>query len=245
MNEQDLTILKRNEIIRGHSDMFDLNAMRALNAVYWGIQKGAAHDVKGMVFEFSSLRKLMNLENDESYPKTIEKALKDLTKTIWLRNYCHIDGIEYKVYSMRFVDSVKITKAETNKVEVTFNPEMNKLLKEHENFTKLEFLKYSNSFRSKYTVALYEYLKSFESYKYIDMSMESLNTLLGCKTSYFSDLTKIIDRSLNDIKTKSDLDHIKKRNFKKDKYIRFYLNPNGNKNSVKRLLKSDQLFNTF
>lgn len=240
-----MTILKRNEIIRGHSSNLDLNGMRILNAVYWGIQREKLHDVKTGVYTFSSLRKLMNLEDNERYYQIIEKALVDLTKTIELKNYCHTDGVEYKLYTIRFVDAVRIKKEDINTVEIDFNKDMNMLLKKHENFTKLEFLKYSNSFRSKYTVSLYEYLKSFESYKYIDMSMDSINQLLGSHAKYFSDLNKVVDRCFKDIQTKSDLSHIKKRSFKKEKFIRFYLNPNGDKNRVKRLMEATQLFNTF
>lgn len=245
LDKEHTTILKRNEIIRGHSDELDVFAIRALNAIYWGIQKHKLHDEPIAVFKFSTLRKLMKLETNKDYVAIIKKALEDLMKTITLRNYCHTDGVEYKWFTTRFINEARIRKDDITTVEIAFNPTMNELLKIHENFTKLEFLKYSNTFRSKYTVALYEYLKSFESYKYIDMSMESLNGLLGTNAKYFSKLVEVIDRCMNDITTKSDLKHIKKRAYKKEKYIRFYLNPNGNKNSVKKLLKADQLFTTF
>ncbi len=245
MDKEHLTILKRNEIIRGHSDDLDINAMRALNSIYWGIQQHGIHDNKVQIFKFSTLRKLMHLETTEQYISIIEKAIKDLMQPIVLRNYCHVDGIEYKVFAMQFISGYRVTKNDVTTVEITFNSDMNDLLKVHTNFTKLEFLKYSNSFRSKYTVSLYEYLKSFQTYKYIDMSMESLVQLMGCDSKYFSDLTKVIDRCMKEIIIKSDLKHIKKKTFKKEKYFRFYLNPKGNKNSVKRLLKADQLFTTF
>ena len=245
MDANEITILKRNEIIRGHSGELDINSRRLLNAIYWGIQKYKIHDNKAQNFSFSTLRSLMHLGTDERYVSIIEIALDSLMKPIKLRNYCHIDGIEYKIFAMQFISGYRVTKADTNTVEITFNKDMNELLKVHENFTKLEFLKYSNSFRSKYTVALYEYLKSFEGYKYIDMSMDNLNELLGSNSSYFSDLSKVVDRCIKEIVSKSDLKHIKRRGFKKDKFFRFYLSKDAGAAKVKKMMKSNQLFNTF
>ena len=88
MKKKEITIHKRNEIIRG-TDMYSLNAKRCLNAIYYLYQKNRdmvlEYENKGVTFmnlHFSTLRDLMNLQKDNNYVDTIKNAIKELQTTL-------------------------------------------------------------------------------------------------------------------------------------------------------------------
>jgi hypothetical protein len=82
------------------------------------------------------------------------------------------------------------------------------------NFTEIALLPYMNKFRSKYTMKLYEYLKSFATYKYLNISHKHLLHLFGVAEDdktyrYYSKFTVLVERSMKEIQEKSDLTEVK------------------------------------
>ena len=64
MKKTKIAIHKQNELVRG-ADSYSLNAKRALNAVYWALQKYQLYNKRYFDFSFLTLRKIMNLENND------------------------------------------------------------------------------------------------------------------------------------------------------------------------------------
>ena len=86
--KQKITIHKKNEIVRG-TDTYSLNAKKALNAIYWGMQKGNLYEYEYITIKFSDLRKIMNLNNVEDYVQRIKEAMQELREPLELNNFYH------------------------------------------------------------------------------------------------------------------------------------------------------------
>jgi len=121
-------------------------------------------------------------------------------------------------------------------------------------FTPLELIPVANSFRTKYAMKLYEYLRSFGAYSYLDITQSHMMKLLALdeKSSYkyFGDLSRLVERQLKEIAKKSDLPDVKlmkSKTLSKDKIFRIIINPKSKKQVEKTEAKTalDNLIKRF
>ena len=238
--ENKITIHKKNEIIRGVDD-YSLNAKRALNAIYWAMQKHDRYSYEDMNIRFATLRKIMNLENDNRYVDTIKDALLELQKPMQLNNFYHpISEIKYDWYSEPVLVKAGFRKDEEQQhiVTVSVSTLVRYLMQTKGNFTELDLIPVTNRFSTKYAMKIYEYLKSFESYHYIDITQKHITKLLNLEDSksykYYSDMTRLLERQLKEIASKSDLKDVrlsKNSALKKEKKFRIVIRKDGIKNA--------------
>jgi len=227
--KKNLTIHKRNEIVRGADD-YSLFAKRAMNIIYYLIQKNNLYSYEKITVPFSNFRSLMNLDKEQNYVSIIKEAFLELKKTIELHNFNHPDGTHYKWYATSFLNGVGFTKKEDNRWYVTIEPNKTiKLIMQLQgNFTKLDLLIYQNKMRTKYGMKFYEFLKSFENYRYITLSSDFIRKLLKLENSktykHFADLKRLINRQINEIKEKTDLKELELE-ITKEKEFKFIINP--------------------
>ena len=225
MKKKEITIHKRNEIIRG-TDMYSLNAKRCLNAIYYIYQKNRdmvlEYENKGVTFmnlHFSTLRDLMNLQKDNNYVDTIKNAIKELQTTlIELNNWTNpVTGKKYSWYSTKFLNDANVDHADRITVSVEISTLFKQLMREQVNFTKLNLLVHANKMRTKYSMKLYEYLTSFKNYYYIEISQKYLLKLFNIKDDdrtykNYANLKQLLTRQLKEIAKKTDLKEVELQN---------------------------------
>jgi hypothetical protein len=93
---------------------------------------------------------------------------------------------------------------------------------------------------------LYEYLKSFGAFKYIDITQKHIMKLLGIDENHntykhYAKLKPLIERQLKDIANKSDLKEVRLMNSKilaKEKTFRIIINPKNKRNVDKITAKT-------
>jgi len=240
--KQKITIHKKNELVRGTDD-YSLMAKRALNTIYWALQKHNLYDSPEINIKFSTLREKMNLTSTNDYVEDIKSALIELRKPMELNHYYHpVDKREYLWLSISFLDKAGFSKNEQGEwvVNIAVNTLIKHLMQVEGNFTKLELLPYLHKFRTKYATKLYEYLESFSAYRYLDISQKHLMQLLALsedsKYIYMSKLTTLLERQLKEIAKKSDLTEVKLMKSKlltKEKKFRIKINPKSKKDADK------------
>ena len=253
---EKITIHKKNEIVRGTDD-YSLMAKRALNTIYWAVQKHDLYNSLEINIRFSTLREKMNLTSTNDYVEDIKGALIELRKPLELNHYYHpVDKREYIWLSISFLDKAGFSKNDQGEwiVNISVNALIRHLMQIDGNFTKLELLPYLHKFRTKYATKIYEYLQSFKGYRYLDISQKHLMQLLALdehsKYKYMSDLTTLLERQLKEISKKSNLTEVKLMNsklLKKEKKFRILINPKSKKDVEKIQSKSiiDSLIKRF
>lgn len=251
-----ITIHKQNELVRG-ADSYSLNAKKALNAIYWGLQKHNLYEYRYVDFTFVTLRKIMNLENNDDYVERIKEALRELMHTMELNNWTNpLDGKTSKWFATRFINEVHFSKNTDGEwvARIETNQTIKDLMQLDKNFTELDLLQYMNKFRTKYAMKIYEYLKSFGVYKYLDISQKHLMKLLGIdedsKYKYYSQLETLVERQLQEIAKKSDLQEVKILKSKllaQEKTFRIIINPKSKKSidKIKAKTALDNLIKRF
>ena len=235
-----ITIHKRNEVVRG-TDLYSLNAKKCFNAIYYLYQKNrevTSQHIKTNI-SYSSLRELMNLQKDNNYVAVINEAIEELQTTLIKLNNFKLDGIEYKWYSTKFLNDANVQKNNEIVVTIEISTFFKKMITSQTNFTQLDLVQYLNKFRTKYSMKLYEYFKSFSGYKYIDITQKHIMLLLNLnidsKYKYMSDLTILLERQLKELVSKSDLKELKletNSSLKKERIFRFLINPNADKKTA-------------
>ena len=222
MKKKEVTIHKRNEVIRG-TDMYSLNAKRCLNAIYYIYQKNRdmilEYEEQGGTFinlSFVMLRDLMNLQKDNNYVEIIKDAIKELQTTlIELNNWTNpVTGKKYSWYSTKFLNDANVDHADRITVSVEISTLFKQLMREQVNFTKLNLLVHANKMRTKYSMKLYEYLMSFKNYYYIEINQKYLMRLLGIEEDNktyknYANLKQLLIRQLKEIVKKTDLKDVK------------------------------------
>jgi len=240
MKNKNITIHKKNELIRG-SDIYSINAKRALNAIYWGLQKYNLYETDYFKFSFTTLRNMMSLQNDNRYIDRMKEALQELQQPLSLNNFYHpIQKQKFDWYSISFLDEVGFKKENEEWVAIVkTNPTIKHLMQIKGNFTEIDLIQYVNKFRTKYAMKLYEYLKSFGNYKYLDIPQNHLMRLFGIdeksKYRYMSDLSILLERQIKELIKKSDLKELKlndSKQLKKDKIFRICINPKAKKKTA-------------
>lgn len=254
--KKKITIHKKHEIVRGTDD-YSVMGKRALNTVYWAMQKYGMYKHEYMLIRFSTMRKMMNLESDQRYVETIKDALLELMKPMEMNNFHHpIHDELFQWYSTSVLDEAGFKKNEKDEwvVHVKVSTLVRYIMQLKGGFTPLELIPYANQFRTKYAMKIYEYLKSFGAYAYLDITQKHMMKLLSLdeksKYRYMSDLTTLIERQLNEITKKSDLSEVKllkSKALSKDKIFRIQINPKSKKQADKTEAKTalDSLIKRF
>ena len=254
MKKKSIKIKKQNELIRG-KDELSLYGKRCFNSIYYLIQENLKINpnllkAEYINFKLVGLKKLMNLEKVNNYIDIIKKSLKELQQPIELNNFKHPDGTNYSWYSFSPLNDVGFTKNENDEwiVKIKLSNLTKYLVEKKENYTTLELLPYLNKMRTKYAMKLYEYLKSFEKYKYIDITHNHIIKLFNLnpdsRYKYFSKTKELLERQVKEIKEKTDLKNIKMIENKKEKYFRFIINPNS-KNIIKDKKQIENMLNNI
>lgn len=245
--KKKVTIHKKNEFIRGTDD-YSLLAKRAMNTIYWAHQKHNLYKYEKVPISFATLRKMMNLESSNDYVEDIKEALRELKTPIELNNFYHpIAETEYQWYMTSFINEAGFKKDDNG--EWVAYIEVGNLIKYimqlEGNFTMLELVPYLNKFRTKYAMKIYEYLKSFGAYSYLDISQNHMMKLLALneKSSYkrYGDLSRLVERQLKEIAKKSDLKEVKimkSKTLAKNKIFRIIINPKSKKEVEKTEAKT-------
>jgi len=245
--KKKISIHKKNEFIRGTDD-YSLLAKRAMNTIYWAYQRHNLYKYDKVPISFRTLRDMMNLQKSNDYVSDIKDALRELKKPIELNHFYHpISEVEYQWYMTSFINDSGFRKDE--KGEWVADIEIGNLIKYimqlPGNFTMLELVPYLNKFRTKYAMKLYEYLKSFGGFGYIDITQNHMMKLLGIgeKSSYkyYGDLSRLVERQLKDIADKSDMKQVrlvKTKSLAKEKKFRIIINPKSKKEVKKTEAKS-------
>ena len=236
-----ITIHKKNEVARGTDD-YSLMAKRALNTIYWAIQKHNLYTHEYVAIRFSTMREMMNLQKDNRYVEILQNSLNELLQPMKLNNFYHpVHKENFQWFSCAVLDEAGYKKQNGEwVVHIKVNTLFKFMMQKEGNFTKLELLPYLHKFRTKYATKLYEYLESFGAYRYLDITQSHLMELLSLNQSskykYMSDLTILLERQLNAIAKKSDLTEvklIKSKLLTKEKKFRIQINPNSNKDADK------------
>ena len=250
MRKKQVTLHKRNELTRG-GDPLSLYAKRALNAIYYLVQtnvnKGNAQAIENIDYipiEFPYLRKMMGLQNVESYIKKIQDALTELQKTtLELNNFRNPkDNQVYQWYSMSFMSDAywKLDEKSGKKFAYVELPKLMKWLMIHSsegNFTKLDLIPTLNKLRTKYAMKLYEFFKSFEKFRYIDLPQKYLLKILGIDPEstykHYSKFYELLERQIKELNKKTEFEKLKllepTKEMKKEKIYRFIINPKNKK----------------
>lgn len=262
--KQAITLHKANEMVRGR-DRYSVHAKRLLNAIYYVIQYNV-NNGKAKIFdkldyieiEIPFLRKMMGLQNVESYIKEIEDAFKELQEPIELNNFRDPrNNVVYNWFSMVIIPEAKYTLyPNKKKVEFTLSPFAKWLMinTNKGNFTKLKLIPYLNKLRTKYSMKLYEYLKSFNNYRYLEISQKHLMKILGFEPNHktyknYSALNRLLERQIKEIREKTDLKQLKlednenkKKELAENKLFKIYINPKAKKKSNEELKDDEDRF---
>ena len=248
MQKSNITIFKRNEVARG-TDMYSLNGKKCFNAIYYIYQKNRDmfaqyedNNIAYMSLKFSTLRDIMGLQKDNNYVEVIKDAIRELQTTlIELNNWVNpANGKKYAWYSTKFLNDANVEHDNIITVQLEISTLFKQLMRAHINFTPLDLVQYMNKFRTKYAMKLYEYLKSFGNYRYLDIPQSHLMRLFGLaedNKTYkdFSQLRRLLERQLKELIKKSDLKELKlddSKQLKKDKIFRIYINPKAKKKTA-------------
>jgi len=264
MKKKEITIHKKNEFIRGE-DSLTLTGKRALNAIYYLIQRHNFYDVYKFKIKFATLRETMCLNQNNDYIERIKDALRELMETIELNNWTNpIDGITYNWYATRFLNEASFYKDKETKEWIAViepNKTTTNLMKLKENFTELSLLPIMNKLRTRYSVKLYEFFKSFERFRYIDLPQDYLLKILGLQENKtyksYSAFFRLLQRQIKELNKKTEFENLKMveptKQMKKDKYFRFIINPKNkqvlkdkNPDKIKEIAKMTQsIFTRF
>jgi len=241
MTDKKITIFKKNEIARG-ADYYSLNAKKCFNAIYYLYQKNRELTTQytQTKLRYSSLREVMNLQKDNNYVEVINKAIEELQTTLIKLNNFEIDGKKYKWYSTKFLNDAYVEKDNEISVTLEISTFFKKMIVSNIGFTELDLVQYLNKFRTKYAMKIYEYLKSFEGYRYLDIPQSHMLKLLSLEDSktycHYAKLKVLVERQLKEIANKSDLEHVKLYSSKllaKKKVFRIQINPKSKKDADK------------
>ena len=254
MRKKEITIHKKNEIVRG-GDRLSLIGKRALNSVYYLIQKNNLYDIYKFKVRFSVLRQLMGLNENNDYVDRMKEGLRELMETIELNNWTNpLDGVTYNWYATRFINEVNFKKENDEWFAVIEpNKTITGLMKLKENFTELHLIPAMNKLRTKYAMKLYEFFKSFERFRYIDLPQDYLLKILGIDPEstykHYSKFLELLQRQIKELNKKTEFKELKllepTKEMKKEKIYRFIINPKNKKVLTDRKKIEEMTANLF
>lgn len=233
MKKEVITIHKSNHVIRG-TDSYSLNAKKLFNAIYWGLQKHEGWRYDHLDFRQTTMRDLMNLKSNKNYGEILKKATEELMQPLELRNFIDKDGRKVEWALINLIEYAELKLVDSKRIlRIVPTKKFKEMVQIQSNFTKLELIETTNKLSTDYAMKLYEYLKSFENYRYLDIKQDEINKLLRINTEgeyrYYSALGKLIKRQLNIINKKTDLKELSLIENKKEKIYRIMINPKGSK----------------
>ena len=208
---KEITIKKHNSLTDGLTDL-SLTSEKLLNAVYhtWE-QLGEADQENAFEAPLADLKALVGIKSDGNNEFVIE-ALKELQMPQSFRNFDY-KGRGIKYFSAPFLAQVIIYKDRQNIVALRVDPMTVHALKIKAGYTPIE-LKIVEKFR---TVGGYKLFQLFKRYEFLPNSMDSkigtitfslkeMNDVLGTKYEHLSQLERVIQRGLNEIKKIADIE---------------------------------------
>ena len=220
--ENEKMIHKANEIIHNMANL-SIESMRLLNELYYQVQirqgkknqNGLEYDSLDfyqLQFTQTQLKKWMGIENYNSYSLMIENSFLELKKAIKLKNV-RVNDIEKEYLVTSFINDFSKEYEDKNNphqkmYEIEINSKMHKIIINSNlgYFTKLD-LEYQSKFKTKNSIRLYEYCKSFQNKSYTPpMSLELLNKLFLSSYKFMSEVVKVLNRNIKTINSISDID---------------------------------------
>jgi len=220
--ENEKMIHKANEIIHNMPNL-SIESMRLLNELYYQVQirqgkknqNGLEYDSLDfyqLQFTQTQLKKWMGIENYNSYSLMIENSFLELKKAIKLKNV-RVNDIEKEYLVTSFINDFSKEYEDKNNphqkmYEIEINSKMHKIIINSNlgYFTKLD-LEYQSKFKTKNSIRLYEYCKSFQNKSYTPpMSLELLNKLFLSSYKFMSEVVKVLNRNIKTINSISDID---------------------------------------
>lgn len=202
-NQQNYYVVKSNEIIQ--KSRFSM-ALQQYKLLLYIISKIQPNDEPGKKYTFTigDYCRVCNIDegNGQNYID-LKAALKDLAdKSMWMESP---DGKQEIL--LRWLNRIVINK-HSGKVEVEFHPDMFPFLLDlQERYTQYK-LECVLAMRSKYSVRLYELLKSYEHMETtIYFSIADLKKRIDCdKYPRFPDFRRyVLDKAIEDINRYSDI----------------------------------------
>ena len=208
---KEVTIKKHNSLTDGLTDL-SLTSEKLLNAVYhtWE-QLSEAEQENAFEAPLADLKALVGIKSDGNNEFVIE-ALKELQMPQSFRNFDY-KGRGIKYFSAPFLAQVIIYKDRQNIVALRVDPMTVHALKIKAGYTPLE-VKVVEKFR---TIGGYKLFQLFKRYEFlpnkddsrigtITFTLEEMNNVLGTKYEHLSQLERVIQRGLNEIKKVADIE---------------------------------------
>jgi hypothetical protein len=218
--KKELTIHKRNEVIRG-GNTYSLSAQKLGNAIYHHIQLNRVFAEERFRLPVKHVREIMGLEHNNNYVEAIKKAVHELSMPITLYNTDQITGLRKKGRETLFQISQFLHDPIVEKdgkeiyIEAQMSPIMRVLIAESNegNFTQLVLNTHLKEVKSKHSYILYEYVKSYEDFNVIgnkiELGVERLDRMFNMehnrKYLYFSSFKPLLTRAVNDINKNTDM----------------------------------------
>lgn len=198
---RDYKVVKSNELIQ--KSRFDLSTQEQKIILYL-ISKIRPDDTELHEFEFSIVEfcKICGIDyaNGKNYGN-IKKTIKSLNdKSIWVPLK---DGGETTI---RWIERPYINK-NSGTVKIKLDELMKPyLLQLHDRFTQYELL-YTLPMKSQYAIRFYEWLKSYEWKKTVEMEIEDLKRMLNAEhyTRFYDFKKKVLEISMKEIADFTDL----------------------------------------
>ena len=200
--EQNSLVVKSNELIRNRRH--NLSAVQQKIVIYL-ISKilSEDNDFKTVTINIKTYASIVGIElNGRVY-----KQLKDDIRALSNKGYWLPSDDEKSEILFRWIDTAKIEK-NSGKIEIKLSDSLKPfLLQLRSNFTKYEM--YNICFmKSRYSIILYEVLRSYCWMGKWDVSLQELRNILGIENKYsdYRDLKKfVILPAVNEINSKTDL----------------------------------------
>jgi len=223
-NVDNLTIHKNNFFIKGKIREYSLNTLKCLNAIYYYVQINKNDLPKDNIFniQISELRRMMNLENTSEYANIINDSLLQLQEPFTRFDYTDKDGVEWEKKNINIIRESGIKKGYAHSYDIEIHPDFIEIMKVKGDWTELTF-KNVQSFRSKNSMKLYEYLSSLKTLPFErkpHLTLDDLNAMFHSKHKYTSKMLELIKRCIKDMEG-TDLSDVKCVVDKYNKTFRF------------------------
>jgi len=204
---KEITIKKHNSLTDALTDL-NLTAEKLLNALYHTWEREEYED-KTMTIPIADLKAIIGYDSKDD--ELFYESLDQLTKSQRWRNF-EYKGRGVKYHGGAFM-SYTLYKDNRNYIDFNINPIVVSALKQKAGYTPIE-LKIVEKFR---TVGGYKLFQLFKRYEFLPNSMDSkvgsitftleeMNNVLGTKYEHLSQLERVIQRGLNEIKKIADIE---------------------------------------
>jgi len=220
VKKKELSINKRNEIIRG-GNTYSLMAQKIGNAIYHHVQYNKVFQNERFRIPVTMIRETVGLDTSNNYMYSIKKSLVELAMPIELYNMdrnigMHKVGQETLWQVAQFLIEPSLVKVGKEQfVEAQMSPTMRLLIASSNegNFTQLVLNTHLNNVASKHSYILYEYLKSFENFNMVgnrvEFNHDRLDKMFNLehkkKYLFFSSFKPLLERCVEDLNKNTDM----------------------------------------